>query len=212
MYTKIRYRARLSDPAEISHLRAELEDICQANNWKYHLWDEEWKIPNSISMHLEDGVLHAEGHAPLKGILLQTDPEEEGLWLTFTPDGILNSLFTLQDPTYTADDAHYPWQRVKVRFGDTRNFAAICHLFRFVAEKYCADFQVKEETGYWIHQDLDRLEKFMAKVADAGRQLNDELAALYTDDTIDPETKHEIIRRLLKEFGKEHRPYDKEKE
>lgn len=35
MYMKIRYRGRLRQPADVSHLADEVEDICQSNGWKH---------------------------------------------------------------------------------------------------------------------------------------------------------------------------------
>lgn len=207
MYLKIRYRGRLRQPSEVGQLAEELNDICQSNGWKCHRWDEDWSKPNTLRMNLDDYALHFEGHAPLKGISFNPGPGMETIWLTFTPDGILNSLLTINDPTFTADDQTYPWNRVKIRFGAPRTYAEICNLFRFVADKYCDDFQVMEETGYWIHGDATRLEKFMSQVASENSHLDQELAALEADESIDPEKKQEIMYDLLRQFGERNPPH-----
>lgn len=192
MYLKIRYRARLRDTAEIYAFTDEVEDICRSNGWESHRWDEDWSAPQSVSMHWNEGRIQVDGHAPLKGISLKTGPENETLWLTFTPDGHLNTFFTLQDPTFTAHDAEYPWNRVKVQEGDIRNFVAICTLFRFIAEKYMADLEVMEETGFWQHNDLGKLQRFMDRIAHTA----DEAVALYQDKTIPPDEKRALMSKL----------------
>ncbi|HRI58255.1 MAG TPA: hypothetical protein PK228_00960 [Saprospiraceae bacterium] len=95
---------------------------------------------------------------------------------------------------------------MKTRFGDTGTHAKICNLFRFVADKYCEDFQVMEETGYWIHGDLILLEKFMSQSAIAYNQLEKELAMIEADDSIEPEKKRELMYDLLRQFGESNRP------
>jgi hypothetical protein len=200
-YFKIRYRGRLRHSNEVMQLADEVEDICQSNGWKSHRWEEDWSKPDTVRMSLDEGALHTEGHAPLKGISFNPGPEMESIWLTFTPDGILNSLITLNDPTFTADDHTYPWNRVKTRFGDVNTHAEICNLFRYVADKYCSDFEVNEETGYWIHQDRERLEKFMNQIAEKDKQLEEELAAVYADENLDPEQKRAIMYDLMRQFG-----------
>lgn len=206
MYTKIRYRAQLRQPVQVYDLISEIEDICRSYFWTYHCWDEDWSEPNSLSMTFDGQALQTEGHAPLKGISLQTGPKEEAVWLTFTPDGLLNNLFTLDDPMHTANDPKFPWLRTKVRWDDPQNFAGICKLFRFVADKYCRVFEVMEETGYWRHGDQQRLTAFMLSVSEGHRQLEEEIAALQLDEQVLPEKKYEIIKQLLVEFGQRYRP------
>lgn len=206
-HLKIRYRGRLRHPEEVEQLADEVEDICQSNGWESNRWAEDWSKLSSLKMHFEDGAIHAKGHAPLKGISFSPGPEMEVLWFTFTPDGILNSLFTLHDPEFTAHDKQYPWNRVKTKFGDTKTHAAICDLFRYLADKYCDDFEVMEETGYWLHRDMARLEQFMSQVAIESSLLEEELSALYADEGIDKDKKREIMYDLIRRFGERNRPY-----
>lgn len=202
MYTKIRYRGLLRHPADVERLIGEVGDICESNSWQYNIWQEDWSKPNTLKMNFVDGAIHCEGHAPLKGVSFSTRPGDETIWLTFTPDGMLNSLFTLNNPTFTANDKDYPWSRVKIRLDDPKTFAAVCNLFRFVADKYFADFQIMEETGYWEHGNLARLEKYLEQRTLREHQLEDELAAVQSDETLDPAKKEEIIWDLMRQFGK----------
>jgi hypothetical protein len=112
MYIKLRYRARLAQPAQVYELIPEVEDICRSHGWPYRVWDEDWRQPAKVSGEFADGALHFEGHAPLKGVTFQIG-DSETVWLTFQADGVLQSLMTLTEPTFTADDADSPWQRVK---------------------------------------------------------------------------------------------------
>ena len=180
MHLKIRYRGKLLHPDRVTPLREEVEDICRSNGWEYHLWTEDWSKPNTLIM--AEGKF--EGHAPLQGIGFNPGAQMETVWLTFTPDGMINSLFSLINPLFTGNDAAYPWNRVKTSFGDARGHAGICNLFRYVAGKYFADFQVLEETGYWIHGDYARLEKFMDQAAREYSQLEEEIDAVQANENI----------------------------
>ena len=197
MYIKLRYRARLTDPVQVEALSEEVEDICRSNGWKYHRWEEDWALPNTLRLGNTDGALHFEGHAPLRGVAFTPHPDCESVWLTFTPDGQLQSLFTLQDPTFTAEDAGYPWNRVKTGFDGAKTHLAICKLFRFLEKKYFADLQVMDESGY---------EKWMEEFSQDSRMLEEELAALRADTSLDPVKKKEIMFSLFRQFGQKMRP------
>lgn len=112
MYIKLRYRARLAQPAQIHELISEVEDICQSHGWPYRVWGEDWQQPADVSGEFADGAINFKGHAPLKGVTFQIG-DSETVWLTFQADGVLQSLMTLAEPTFTADDEYFPWQRVK---------------------------------------------------------------------------------------------------
>ncbi|MEO6037597.1 MAG: hypothetical protein ABIQ93_04225, partial [Saprospiraceae bacterium] len=162
--------------------------------------------PNTLHLDNSEGGLHFEGHAPLRGVAFMPHPECESVWLTFTPDGVLQSLFTLQDPTFTASDADYPWNRVKTGFDGPKTHLAICKLLRFLEKKYFADLQVLDESGYWQHGDQLRFESWMTRFTQDSRMLEEELEALQADESLGPEKKKEIIYRLFRQFGERSKP------
>lgn len=206
MYLKLRYRARLANPAQIERLSDEVEDICRSNAWACRRWEEDWSKPNTIRFEMDETAIRAEGHAPLRGITFAPHPDSETVWLTFTPDGILQSLHTLQDPTFTGDDAGYPWNRVKTGFDGTKTHLAICHLFRFLEKRYFGDLQVLDESGYWEHGDPARFDTWMAQCSRDFKMLEEELDALEADETLDPEKRAEIAHQLFLQYGKNLRP------
>lgn len=197
LYHKIRYRGRLKNPTDLPQLIHETEDICRSQGWPHHIWDEDWAQPSSITLTMEDGAMKFEGHAPLKGISF-TIGTSETVWLTFMPDGTLQSLFTLTDPTFTANDADFPWQRVKTSHDDPLNFLAICKLFRYLARRYFDPFEVREESGYWQHGDDDKLIAWMDDFSLRHQQMEEELAAIMADDSLTAEEKRERTYGVIK--------------
>ena len=164
MYLKLRYRGQIQSPELVSKLTTETQDICDINGWKYHIWNEDWSLPADTQPALEEGALHFSGHAPLRGITFSPNTDTETIWLTFTSDGILHSLFTLSETLHTGTDTEYPWIRVKTGFDDTATHCAICHLFKYLSKQYFSTFDVLDESGYWEHGDQQQLSAFIASL------------------------------------------------
>lgn len=203
-YIKLRYRGRLTNPTEVQQLILETEDICKTNNWTYQIWDKNWTKPSTLTSTFTGHTLSFEGHAPLKGISF-TIGESESVWLTFLPDGTLQSLITLTDPAFTGNDEQFPWQRVKTGFAKGKIHLLVCKLFRHLANKYFKVFEVMDESGYWKNQDDEQLINWMENVARDYQIMEEEMAALELDETLSPEVKKETLYRILKTFGDKYR-------
>jgi hypothetical protein len=195
---KLRYRGRLKNPASVTALILEAEDICRSNGWQYVHWDEDWSEPASLHSSFDGSALHFDGHAPLKGISFGVGPSET-IWLTFTPDGILQSLMTLVQPDFTGDAVDMPWQRVKTGFDGVATHLAICKLFRYLAGKYFEVFEVQDESGYWAHGDDARFAAWFAETKRSFHQFMDELERLHAED-LSKEEHGERMRRLADGF------------
>jgi len=206
MYLKLRYRARLADLALVDQMADEVADICDSNGWKYHRWDDDWRKPTDVQIGESEEGINFEGEAGLRGIHFSPGPQCETIWLTFSANGMLNSLFTLENPTFTAEDPDYPWNRVKTGFDGAKTHIEICNLFRFLEKKYFSDCQMLDESGYWQHGDKARCEKWMDEVTRAHDTLDEEIAALESDPSIDPKTRHKIFYGLIKQFGERYKP------
>lgn len=201
MYIKLRYRARLAQPAQIHELISEVEDICQSHGWPYRVWDEDWQQPADVSGEFADGAINFKGHAPLKGVTFQIG-DSETVWLTFQADGVLQSLMTLAEPTFTADDEYFPWQRVKTGLDGGKTHLALCKLFRYLSDRYCAAFDVLDESGYWDKGGDDaHFLAWMEAFVLASQQLEAELEALSANDTLSDEEHRKAMYRLLQDFG-----------
>lgn len=207
---KLRYRGRLAQPSQVISLADEVEDICRSNSWPFQRWNEDWTLPPAVIMDIQENRLEVEGHVPLKGITIQPHPECETVWLTFTPDGILNSLLTLGNPIWTGDDRDYPWSRVKTGFDGTHTHELLCNLFFYLKDKFFADFECNDETGYWMHRDKARLTKMVTEAQHDYALLQNELAALEIENKLDAPTKSAISTKLLKEFGQKHKRWTNE--
>ena len=203
-YIKIRYRGKLKDPKKVQQLVVETEDICRTNGWSYRIWDEDWSQSATVNMQFDGQTVKFEGHAPLKGISFNFGASET-VWLTFLPNGLLNSLFTLENPTFTANDADFPWQRVKTGFDGATTHLAICKLFRYLANKYFEGFEVLDESNYWIEGDDAKFTKWINNLRRDQAILEEELSAIEENTSLSAEQKREMFYRLMKEFGEKYR-------
>jgi len=205
VYIKLRYRGRLKDPAGVQQLIHETEDICRSHGWAYLVWDEDWSKPAGVTSAFTAEALEFEGHAPLKGISFSIG-ESETVWLTFQPDGELQSLFTLSDPTFTGDAVDMPWQRVKTGYDGATTHLAVCKLFRFLAAKYFEVFEVRDESGYWDHRDDARYTAWIEAFSQGQLHLEEELDAIEADETLSPKQKHDRMYQILHAFGEKFPP------
>ena len=203
-YIKIRYRGRLKSPSDVQPLIVETEDICKSNGWTYRIWDEDWKELQTVHLNPAGQGMSFEGHAPLKGISFSIG-ESEGIWLTFTPDGMLQSLFTLVNPTFFLNDEQFPWQRVKTGYDGPKSHLAMCKLFRYLEDKYFEVFEVLDESGYWEERDDVKFTKWMNDFIHDNKLLAEEMAAVDADDSLSKEQKYETTIRLIKEHGEKYR-------
>lgn len=198
---KLRYHGRLTHPKDAEELANEVEDICRTNGWRYNRWDEDWSKANSVKMAISEGVIVVRGHAPLRGITFSPHNDSETVWLTFTPDGVLNSLFTLADRNWTSSEGGHAWHRVQTGFDGAKTHLLICNLFGYLQKKYFLDFDCDDESGFWKHKDEDRLEKFMFDLGEKIAQMEEELEALESDDSISQEDKNKIYKDILKQYS-----------
>ncbi|MEM6321744.1 MAG: hypothetical protein AAF960_29055 [Bacteroidota bacterium] len=199
IYIKVRYRGRLKNTEDLPKIISETEDICKTNGWTHRIWDKDWDQPSTVNLALENGALHFDGHAALKGITLSVG-DTELIWLTFTRDGLLQSLFTLADPTYFLNDDKFPWQRVKTGYNGGKTHIALCKLFRYLANKYFERFEVMDESGYWQHQDDDRFLQWINDYKHNHQLFSEELEAINEDDSLSKEEKRKRTYELYGEY------------
>jgi len=153
----IHYKGTIRDLALIEKLQEEMVDICQAMNWDYQLWNEDLSQPFDAKLTHKNGGASIEGHIPLKGISIITDPNNESLELLFNAEGRLSS-FMLEilkhDGTLSKD---HNWIFVKTQYGTIDAHIAIVKLLSYLKQNYIPDLEVKDEGEYWETGDKENL-------------------------------------------------------
>jgi hypothetical protein len=201
LFIKLYYAGILADPQTADELALEVEQICKINNWKHLVWEEDWSKLTKLH-HNTEGLSDFEEHAPLRGITFNPHPDCETIWLTFTPDGMMNSIMTLQDPNFTREDASgLSWNRVKMGFDGAITHIKICKLFHFLEKKYFKTFEIHDQTGFWIDNDEARCIDWFEKEETLSEIMNAEIQRIYGDDSIPKEEKRVRFLELQTKFG-----------
>ncbi|TCJ18616.1 hypothetical protein EPD60_03700 [Flaviaesturariibacter flavus] len=177
MGLSIYYQGRIKDRALLPQLVEAVSDICKELNWEHE----------SFNKGGAEGMYFApEGSEPLS--------------LTFNREGRLTDFrhillrIELDEPVEGII--------VKTQYAGAEAHKAIIDLFRWISEKYLADFQLSDESRYWETGDeavlLESFERYDLLLNAVARALDTFPAHVYES----PEGTAERLARFLQErFG-----------
>lgn len=159
----IHYEGAFSPEKKLSEMISELEDIAKIQKWKYDIFEREF--PSDI---LQFPWGKNEKHHPenLYGILL-APPDCEPLWFTFLSNGYSATVMGLEHWSRSKADiekemTHYCF--TKTQFAGKDVHKIIIHLFRYISQKYYAEFKLSDETRYWETNDEKKLEEAFTRM------------------------------------------------
>jgi hypothetical protein len=189
----IYYRGSIEDLSLIEPIQGALVEFCQSMNWKYYLRNEDQREPFSAKIvHTAKGT-EIKGHIPLRGISIESDPDNETLSILFNPDGRLSSFMQeilIHEGSLTWDQA---WLFVKTQFGTVDAHIAIVKLLQYLKQSYIPALEVKDEGEYWETADKERLIARRGFIFGKMTQVEKALSAVNFDH--EP-TKEEVIRKV----------------
>ncbi len=189
----IHYRGSIEDLSLIDPIQRAMVEFCQSMNWKYHLWNEDLSKPfNAKLVHTDKGA-EIKGHIPLRGISIDSDPNNETLNLLFNPEGRLSSFLQeilLHDGTLTKDQ---DWVFVKTQFGTVDAHIAIVKLLQYLKQSYIPNLEVKDEGEYWETGDTEHLMGKRAFLFGKMAQVEKALSSVQFDH--EP-TREELIQKI----------------
>jgi hypothetical protein len=189
----IYYRGSIEDLSLIEPIQRALVEFCQSMNWKYHLWNKDQNEPFSAKLvHTAKGA-EIKGHIPLRGISIESDPDNETLNMLFNPEGRLSSFMQeilIHEGSLTWEQA---WLFVKTQFGAVDSHIAIVKLLQYLKQSYIPALEVKDEGEYWETADKERLIARRGFIFGKMSQVEKALSAVKFDH--EP-TKEEVIRKV----------------
>lgn len=138
MGLSIHYSGRIKDRALIDDLTAEVEDICNALDWRYNiLHDDEI-----------DGVVFS-------------PPESEPVHFTFNKEGrLLPFTSILNREMYESGEVEMELMYTaftKTQFAGPDSHKAIIKLMRYITQKYFAEFEMTDESYYRETNDEEQM-------------------------------------------------------
>ncbi len=196
----IHYKGNIKSMSLIDQLQKEMVDICESMSWEYNLLNEDLSQPFSAELIHTDRGAEIEGHIPLKGIIINTDPNNESLDLLFNPKGQLSSFMLeilFHEGTLSEEQL---WVFVKTQFGPIDAHIAIVKLLDYVKKKYVPDLEVKDEGEYWETRDRERLMGKRGFIAGKMSQFEKALSAIEFDHEPSREEVLEKIDEVIKKM------------
>lgn len=194
----LHYTGILSSPSVLNDLIAEVEDICQTMDWRYHLID--MIVDKDVPRRFIDefGGYGANGFV-LKGISFQVHEKSESVSLSFAPDGSLVSLMNLlvADKAADFDDGLIYWLFTKTHFAGPETHIATCKLLRHLAGKYFSDFSVRDESNYYHSEDKAELAQRFADYDSAYSSVTNALEGAGLEKANSVEELMDLIAKVL---------------
>jgi len=146
------YSGRIANPDSLPELIEEVKDICKVNNWKYFVFDRQFP---------KNTVGKTDYTDRLYGICF-TPPECEMVDVSFLSNGRMSSAMLLQNwgDSDEVDEKEYLYMiSVKTQYAGIDIHRNIIQLFRYLNEKYLADFAMSDEGEYWETNDEEVLKE-----------------------------------------------------
>lgn len=144
------YSGRIANPDNLPELIEEVKDICKVNKWKYFVFDQQFP---------QNSVDNTDYTDRLYGICF-TPPECEPVDVSFLSNGRMSSAMLLQNwgESDVEEEKEYLYLiSVKTQYAGIDIHRNIIQLFRYLDEKYLADFSMIDEGEYWETNDEELL-------------------------------------------------------
>ncbi|MBW8332236.1 MAG: hypothetical protein K0M40_09470 [Prolixibacteraceae bacterium] len=144
------YSGRIANPASLSDLIEEIEDIAKVHDWKYFVFDRQFP---------EDTIGKPDYNQRIYGICF-TPPNCETVDICFLSNGRMSSAAHLQfwGKTDDQEEREYLYMlSVKTQYAGIEIHQFLIQLFRYLNAKYFADFTMSDEGEYWETNDLTLL-------------------------------------------------------
>ena len=182
------YNGSIANPDLLPELIGEIEDIAKIHNWKYFIFDRQFP---------EDTFGKPEYNQDIYGICF-TPPECETIDICFLSNGRMSSITNLKFFGKANDQAEQPYLymlSVKTQYAGIELHQFVIHLFRYLSNKYFANFNMIDEGSYWETNDLALLQSTFKRYTNL---INGFTSALEYIPIQTGETIENYLERLLK--------------
>jgi hypothetical protein len=133
------YKGALKKPHSLKKLIEEVADISRANQWKFHVFEEEF--PN-------DAFTVDTYNDSIYGICF-TPPESETVCLTFLSNGKMFAFYDLELSKDSGNELDENYLSVKTQFAGAAIHMQIITIFDYLNKKYFENFDLTDEGNYW---------------------------------------------------------------
>lgn len=145
------YRGRLKSPELLQPLIEELTDIAKANDWRYFVFDTEFKNGKFTDKPQKVDIY---------GIAI-TPPGTDMVSFSFASNGKMCNVLTMQSNNDLDDleaDEFIYYLSVKTQYTSVEIHKKLILLFDYINNKYLEDFILDDEGQFWETRDEKLLE------------------------------------------------------
>jgi hypothetical protein len=153
------YSGSIAKQEDLSELIAEVKEIANVFNWKYNVYESQFP---------ENAFGKMEYNQSIYGISF-TPPECETISISFLSNGRMSSNLHLKfygKTNVQAEKEYLYMLSVKTQFAGVELHQFIIELFRYLHKKYFANFELKDDGGYWLSNDIEVLKSNFKKNSD----------------------------------------------
>jgi hypothetical protein len=146
------YKGALRNPTLLKKLIEEVTDICKANKWKFHVFEEDF--PNN-TFTIEPN------RDKVYGICF-TPPKCETVALTFLSNGKLCAFYNLElnkNLEKLEDDIYLYFLSVKTQYCGAEIHKILISVFDYLNRNYFENFEFTDEGQFWETRDEKLLEE-----------------------------------------------------
>jgi hypothetical protein len=156
MGVTIHYKGQLKSPDLIPDLVAEVADICETRNWKYHFIDETEKDPIKMV---------------LRGVHFKPHEDSESVFFAFDTEGYLCNFLSLI--LGMKRESKMPWVFTKTQFAGAETHIQIIHLLTYLKKKYFKKMTISDEGGYYPDNNTETLQNRISFLNNAMNTISD---------------------------------------
>lgn len=147
------YKGALKNPQSLKKMIEEVTDISRANQWKFHVFEDEF--PNdAFTPHSHDDSIY--------GICF-TPPECETISLTFLSNGKMCAFYNLEYSKGSENELDDHYLSVKTQFAGPAIHIQIIKIFDYLNKKYFENFDLTDEGNYWETKNVQLLDDTFRK-------------------------------------------------
>ena len=147
------YKGALKKPQFLKKVIEEVVDISQANNWKFHVFEE--TFPNhAFTVDSHDDSIYGICFSP---------PNCEVVCFTFLSNGKMCAFYDLEQSNLPGNELDDNYVSVKTQFSGAEIHKQLINIFDYINKKYLENFDLTDEGNYWETKNDQLLEDTFEK-------------------------------------------------
>lgn len=133
------YKGALKNPILLKKMIEEVTDISQANQWKFHIFEE--AFPSlAFTLDFYDDSIYGICFSP---------PNCEVVCLTFLSNGKMCAFYNFESSKVPLNELDENYLSVKTQFAGPETHKQLINIFDYLNKKYFENFDLTNEGNYW---------------------------------------------------------------